>query len=196
MVSGPSTVDDLLETVDHCVAGVSPAAATEWSAPVPGLDWDVRATFEHLIDVLGFYTLHLVSGSRQQLRIDVRCHARLPNDEMLQILVTEGRGLATAAQLLDPSTQVFHFHGTTDVSGIVALACGELLVHGDDAARGLGMTLRPRPDLAEKVLERLFPVAPRTTEPWSTLLWATGRGTLPGHPDVGPDWTYRTAPLS
>ena len=55
---------------------------------------------------------------------------------MLQILAAEGRGLATAAQSLDPSTKVFHFHGITDVSRIVALACSELLLHGDDAARG------------------------------------------------------------
>ncbi|PRW63751.1 hypothetical protein CEP50_09080 [Actinopolyspora mortivallis] len=29
---------------------------------------------------------------------------------------------------------------------------------------------------------RLFPDAPGTTEPWRTLLWATGRADLPGHP--------------
>ncbi|PAK27659.1 hypothetical protein CJD44_03200 [Streptomyces sp. alain-838] len=32
------------------------------------------------------------------------------------------------------------------------------------------------------LLARLFPEAPGGADPWLTLLWATGRAELPGHP--------------
>lgn len=191
----PITPHDLRAAADHAAATLLPAASGDWATAVPGLDWDVRATVEHLVDVLGFYTLHLVAASRQPLRLDVRCHEGLPNADVVHVVTVEAHGLAEAARLADPSTRAFHFHGTTDASGIVALACAELLVHGDDAARGLGRGLAPRPGLAAKVLDRLFPSAPGDADPWRTLLWATGRASLPGHPDRGPDWTFRTAPL-
>jgi hypothetical protein len=195
MTTKPITSHDLLEAADHCAAGLLRAASIGWSAPVPGLDWDVRTTIEHLVDVLGFYTLHLVAASPGRLRVDVTCHADISNDEVVHMLTIEAGGLATAARVLEPTTQAFHFHGTTDVSGFLALACSELLVHTGDAFRGLGGVLEPRPDLAAKVLQRLFPSAPSDADPWRTLQWATGRGRLPGLPEVGPDWSYRTAPL-
>lgn len=195
MSTQPITSHDLLDAADHCTAALTQRSATNWSARVPGLEWPARTVIEHLVDVLGFYTLHLMAGSRERLRIDVACHAGLSEAEVLQIVATEARALATAAQLLDPATRGFHFHGTTDVSGFLALACSELLIHGDDAARGLGSALEPRADLASKVLQRLFPSAPSDADAWRTLRWATGRGPLEGHPPVGPDWTYRTAPL-
>lgn len=194
MRTEPITPPDLLAAADHCAAALLPASTPDWARPVPGLDWDVRATVEHLVDVLGFYTLHLVAGSRERLRLDVRCHQGLTDADVVEIVTVEARGLAGAARLVDPSTRVFHFHGTTDPSGILALACTELLVHGDDAARGLGRPLDPHPELAAKVLDRLFPSAPDGADPWRTLLWATGRGSLPDRPDQGPDWTFRTAP--
>ena len=82
------------------------------------------------------------------------------------------------------------------MSGFLTLACSEVLVHGHDAARALGRRLEPRPVLVRRVLGRLFPAAPTDIDPWQTLLWATGRTSLPGHPDAGPDWTDRTAPVS
>lgn len=192
----PVTPSDLLAAADHCAAALSPVSSVDWATPVPGLSWDVRTTVEHLVDVLGFYTLHLVAASRERLRVDVRCHDGVPNDEVIHILDVEAKGLATVARLLDSDTRVFHFHGTTDVPGILALACSELLVHGNDAARGLGSTLAPSPDVAARTLERLFPSAPQDTDPWLTLLWATGRDSLAGHADQGPNWIYRVAPPS
>lgn len=140
---------DLVAAADHCLVLLSRSTVADWAVPVPGLEWDVRGTVEHLVDVLGFYTLHLVAASPERLRIDVRSHDGITNTEVLRLAIIEARGLATAAALLDPSTRVFHFHGTTDVSGILALACAELLVHGHDAARGLGSARAPRPDLPE-----------------------------------------------
>lgn len=48
--------------------------------------------------------------------------------------------------------------------------------------RGSGSTgARPPAGLCGRVLDRLFRDAPLSTEPWPTLLWATGRAALPGH---------------
>jgi hypothetical protein len=121
----------------------------------------------------------------------VRCHDGLPNGEVLTIVTSEAHALATVAELVGPDVRAFHFHGTTDATGFVALAVSELLVHGHDLARAFGGTLRPRRDLAANVLTRLFPDASADTDPWDTLLWATGRGSLAGFADVGDDWRYR-----
>jgi hypothetical protein len=66
----------------------------------------------------------------------------------------------------------------------------ETLVHTHDLAEGLGLALAPPADLCSRALARLFPDAPGTTEPWPTLLWATGRAGLPGHPRLATcDWS-------
>jgi hypothetical protein len=192
----PIASADLITASDHLTDVMMPALSADWSVPAVGVTWHVRTTMEHLVDVLGSYILHLLPPSSERLPVDVVCHEQLSNGQVLNIVRTEARGLTTAAQLLDPTTRAFHFHGETDVSGFLALACSEVLVHGHDAARALGMRLEPRPALVRRVLGRLFPAAPTDTDPWQTLLWATGRTSLLGHPDVGADWRYRTAPPS
>jgi len=47
----------------------------------------------------------------------------------------------------------------------------------------------PDPDVVRRALDRLFPDAPRDTDPWPTLLWASGRGDLPGR-DRLTDWRW------
>ena len=74
------------------------------------------------------------------------------------------------------------------------MGCDELLVHADDAARGLGVPFSPSGALAAAILERLFPWAPAGTDPWPALLWANGRVELPGHPRQA-RWRWHCAPL-
>jgi hypothetical protein len=75
------------------------------------------------------------------------------------------------------------------------MACDELLVHTDDAARGLRMGFRPDADLAARVLGRLFPWHRVAAEPWQVLLWANGRIDLPGLPNQR-GWRWHPAPLT
>ena len=49
--------------------------------------------------------------------------------------------------------------------------------------------------LSSAVLTRLFPWAPTDGDPWSALLWATGRGELPGREPVT-SWRWHCAPLA
>lgn len=51
----------------------------------------------------------------------------------------------------------FHPAGSPDAAGFARMACDELLVHADDAARGLGLTFSPDAALTARVLARLFP---------------------------------------
>jgi len=68
-------------------------------------------------------------------------------------------------------------------------------VHTSDAARGLGLEFEPPEVLTQSVLRRLFPWAPRDTDTWETLLWATGRADLPGL-ERQDHWHPHPAPLS
>jgi hypothetical protein len=69
----------------------------------------------------------------------------------------------------------------------------ETLVHTHDLAEGLGLSWTPPAGLCSRVLARLFPDAPGTTDPWLTLLWATGRAELPGRPRLS-TWQWQGTP--
>jgi hypothetical protein len=87
------------------------------------------------------------------------------------------------------------YHGQpTDADGFAAMHCDEVLVHGYDIARGLGIAFAPPPDLARCVRDRLFPWTP-AGDPWTTLLWCNGRMALPDHARLT-DWLWHPAPLS
>ena len=77
-----------------------------------------------------------------------------------------------------------------------AMACVETFLHTDDIGRALGRTWNPPPDICCRALARLFPGAPTDHDPWLTLRWATGRGSLPGYEPTGPTWTWHSAPLN
>ena len=77
------------------------------------------------------------------------------------------------------------------------MACDELLVTGNDAARGLGVAFAPDGRLAADVLTRLFPWHAQEVDddPWQLLLWANGRMELPGRVRQSV-WRWHCAPLS
>lgn len=84
--------------------------------------------------------------------------------------------------------------GAPDPSGFAAMACAELLVHTDDALRGLSTRLDAPPALAAAVLSRLFPDVEPDPDPWQTLLWAHERPSTLTRPRE-PGWRWHAAPL-
>jgi hypothetical protein len=85
-----------------------------------------------------------------------------------------------------------------DPEGFAAMACVEALVHGHDVAQGLGLALDPPREVCARVLARMFPHAVPAVadlDPWTVLLWATGRTALRGRPQVE-DWSWHGAPLN
>jgi hypothetical protein len=94
-----------------------------------------------------------------------------------------------------PSVRAYHGFGVSDPEGFAAMGVVETLVHTGDLADGLGLAWDPPAALCARVLHRLFPDAPPDTDPWRTLLWATGRAELPGRPRLT-SWRWYGEPLS
>lgn len=90
----------------------------------------------------------------------------------------------------------FHMAGMADAEGFLGMACVEILVHGADAARGLGVDFTPPDDLCRRTASRLFPWAPSESPGWATLCWATGRGGLEGQEPLDSSWLWHCPPLS
>ena len=105
--------------------------------------------------------------------------------------------LAAGVEAAPPGLRGYHPFGSPDPEGFAAMGCDELLVHGDDAARGLGVPFTPDRRLAAAVLARLFPWHPvgPDDDPWDLLLWANGRTEFPGRPRQS-RWRWHCAPLS
>jgi hypothetical protein len=85
-----------------------------------------------------------------------------------------------------------------DPKGFAGMACVEVLVHGHDIAQGLRRDLDPPRDVCTRVLARMFPHTVHVLadlDPWTALLWATGRVELPGHPQIE-EWSWHGAPLN
>ena len=186
---------DILAAADTCVSVLAPAVDMDWSTPVPGLDFTVASVVAHAAEGPLWYALDLWGGPEDSAAFEVGVNAGATNQAILTSLVSAARVCAASVAAAPATTRGFHPAGTPDPSGFAAMACDELLVHGDDAARGLGLRLTPSPGLAARVLARLFPWHPADRDPWEVLLWANGRIDLPGLP-VQRDWRWHCAPLA
>jgi hypothetical protein len=182
----------LIEVSGTCEAALRAATAQDWERQAGQLDWSVRATVAHMVDVLGFYALHLASGSPGRLRVDVRPHDGATSSEMLDTLHAAARLLGLVVGVSPGRVRAWHVFGPSDPPGFAAMACDELLVHTYDAMSGLGRQFAAPQALVWPILDRLFPAAPRGRDPWKVLLWANGRIGLPGLPKRAPDWTWKS----
>ncbi|WP_246536616.1 hypothetical protein [Saccharopolyspora endophytica] len=106
---------------------------------------------------------------------------------------------ATAALLVamvrtaSPQVRSYHVFGNADPEGFAAMGIVETLVHTHDVTDDLGLEWNPPAELCTRVLDRLFPEAPASTDPWAVLLWSTGRADLPGRPRLV-TWRWDGAP--
>ena len=190
------TPSDVVDAAAICRRVLAPVMDRDWSVPAGDLAWDVRATLIHACDAVGWYAAHLAVQARHRLRVHMQVHDDATNAEVLDVLEATAATLAVVARAAPPDARAYHSAGMADVVGFVAMGCDEVLVHGWDACRGLGLGLVAPPDLAGRVLERLFPWAPRGVAPWPALLWANGRVDLAGGPPrPGSDWVWHCAPV-
>ncbi|MGW0333228.1 maleylpyruvate isomerase N-terminal domain-containing protein [Streptomyces sp. NPDC003011] len=195
--SSPVTADDLGLAVRLAVAVLRRAPSAAWDAKAGSLEWDCWETVEHLSDDLFAYAVQLgpetppldgevpfVWESRRPGGPANAVHAdRAAGPEgLLQVLEASGALLVAMVRTKPPQTRAYHVFGVSDPEGFAAMGIVETLVHTHDLAQGLGLAWSPPADLCARVLVRLFPHAPWSTDPWTTLLWATGRAELPGHP--------------
>lgn len=188
--------DDARTAAATCQQTLRPALGRDWRVPAGDLEWDCRRTLDHVVDSLFLYSAYL--ASRATARISPPRNGD-PAATPEQLVATVGHAadvFAEVALAAPEGTRAFHPAGMADVSGWVALACEEILLHTDDIAQGIGLAWRPPDDLSLRIVRRIFPWAPADGDPWASLRWAAGRAALPGRERLGPDWYWHCAPLS
>ncbi len=206
---GPATAADVEQAVRTAVATLADALAADWHVKAGELDWDCWETLEHTADGLFAYAAQL-APARPPLDgfVPLRWQRDRPEGPpsvvfvdravgpagLLQVLETGGGLLAAMVRTVSPQVRAFHAYGVSDPEGFAAMGVVETLVHTHDVTTGLALPWAPPADLCDRALARLFPEAPKDTDRWTTLLWATGRAVLPAHPRRAFD-RWHSAPL-
>jgi hypothetical protein len=181
-----------------------------WDRPAGTLSWSCWETVEHMADDLFAYAGQIAAeDSPQESYLPFVWRAMREGGPSSTIFVerTAGtRGLlraleACAAMLAGvvdaapPQRRGWHPHGVSDADGFAAMGVLEVLVHAWDVADTVGREWHPPAELCRAVLDRLFTDLPAHPDPWATLLWATGRGELPGHP-ARTSWRWDGRPVA
>ena len=190
------TGDDVLAAEAECRSFLVPHVEADWNGAVPGLDHTVASVLAHAANGPLWYALDLWGGPGDDAAFDLKVRAGAANDALMVSLRSAARVCAASVDAAPEGMRGFHPAGAADASGFAAMACDEMLIHTDDAARGLGLTFTPDGELAGRVAARLFPWHDRGVEDqWQLLRWANGRIDLPGRPSQK-GWTWHCAPLA
>jgi hypothetical protein len=203
----PVTAADVTLTVRLAAEALGRAPAEAWANPAGSLQWDCWETVEHIADDLLAYATQLTPATPEGGYVPIAMTSTRPGGAESAIHVDREQGAASLLQAVEacgallvamittasPDTRAWHPFGTSDPEGFAAMGVAEVLVHGHDAAEGLGVPWEPPADLCARVLSRLFPGAPADGRPWTALLWATGRADLPGRPRLG-EWRWYSEP--
>ncbi|WP_345051476.1 GNAT family N-acetyltransferase [Streptomyces rameus] len=186
--------DQVEEAVAGCVAALRPAVDQDWTAVrAGGLEWNCHDTAVHVADDLVAYAANLAGRAQDgYFPFELTLGDGTDNTGLLQVVEATGALLAAAVRTAPPGVRAFHPYPfrSADRAGFAAMGVAEVLVHTHDMAQGLGLAYEPSADLAESVLTWIFPHVQPGPAPWPTLLWATGRGELPGRAPVT-EWRWR-----
>jgi hypothetical protein len=189
---GPSP-DDLVAATEYCARVLDPLASRDWSIPAASTDWTCRETLEHLCSLA--YAHQLAARAQTFRPVVVGVVPDAPIAELIWTMRVLMRVLAEVARATPADARAFHPAGAADASGWLAMGIDELLVHTHDIAAAFETGFDAPSDLVRAVLDRLFPWWPVEADPWTALLWANGRVSLPGHPNPGASWLWHCAPL-
>jgi hypothetical protein len=205
----PVTADDVTLSVRLAVDALG-AARDGWDAQAGDVKWTCWETAEHIADDLFYYATEMARTAQEEPRpAPFTLTARREGGPevalcadpdagpagLLQVVDACGGLLAAAVRTAAPEARGYHVFGMADAEGFAAMGIVEVLVHTADIAAGLDVPWEPPADLCARVLARLFPDVEVTGDPWRTLLWATGRGELPGRPQRT-DWRWHSAPIA
>ncbi|WP_107071800.1 GNAT family N-acetyltransferase [Streptomyces sp. CCM_MD2014] len=186
------------ERVEEAVAGavalLRTATDRDWQGTRAGrLDWDCRYTAEHIASDLIAYAGQLAGRATEAyVPFEITLDEGTGNEDVLQVIETTGALLAATVRTTPREVRAFHPYPfrSANREGFAAMGITEVLLHTHDIAEGLGLAYEPSPELCADLLARIFPHVQPGTDPWRTLLWATGRGDLPGRDPVT-EWRWR-----
>lgn len=193
--TGPSAIgtDRLVALADQLGEVVAAGSTAAWNRTAGDLDWTVRRTVAHLVDALTWNSLQLASGAAGHLRIDALPPDDATPGEMVEAIRAAARLMATVVDGGGRDRRSWHLFGVTDPTGILAVGFAELLVHGEDITRGLGLAWNPDAAVVEAVQQRLLPQVVLGADPWTSLLAAHGR-TVGDGTVVAALWTWDMTP--
>lgn len=193
----PVSVDDLESAVSGAVRALRRGLDLDWSLPAGTLSWDCRATCAHVADDLIAYSAQLaVQVPSGYLPFRFQPARGTSPAGLLSLVEATGAILAAVVRAAPADARGFHPYGMADGEGFTTMGIAEVLLHTHDIATGLGLAYEPAERVCEKVVTRLCREAqPAGENPWSVLLWATGRGDLPGREPVK-RWRWWPAPAA
>jgi len=186
--------DDVRSAAATCTGLLAGAAGRDWSVRAGADERSVAEVVAHVAETLHWYAADLAGGPTEVDALELRVHADRAPAALVATVRSAAFVLAATLDACDEHARGFHPDGAADPSGFAAMACDELLVHTDDAARGLGLAFEPDAHLAAHVVRRLFPWAPHDGRSWPTLRWANGRAPLGERPRLE-RWWWHCAPL-
>ncbi|MEU6276740.1 GNAT family N-acetyltransferase [Streptomyces populi] len=177
--------DQVEEAVAGCATLLRAAAGDDWDGARAGrLEWSCRRTAEHIADDLVAYAGRLAArATTAYVPFEIKPDEDTGNAGVVDVIEAAGRLLSATVRTTPREVRAFHPYPfrSANREGFAAMGVTEVLLHTHDIAGGLGLPYEPPAELCAWVLPRIFPhVRPEPGAPWSTLLWATGRGDLPG----------------
>jgi hypothetical protein len=182
-----------LAAAEATLSVLSEQVHRDWQVRAGDTDWTCRDMLDHLVHgVTGYAGLLIVRPVDRYIGLRAGIHPEADVPAAIEAVQIAASLLATMVRVTDPGARAFHSWGTSDRTGFAAMGATELLVHGHDITRSLGLQWTPPDDLAAQALARLFPDAPTGHPPSATLLWCTGRHDLPGLPRVT-NWQWHGA---
>ncbi|MFC8144285.1 GNAT family N-acetyltransferase [Streptomyces paradoxus] len=181
------------QAVAECVSLLGAVTERDWEGVRAGrLEWSCRETAVHIAEDLIAYAGQLAGREQDGYSpFELSLEEGTDNAGALRVIGTTGALLAAAIRTTPRDVRAFHPHPfrSANREGFAAMGVVEVLLHTHDISEGLGLSYEPAPELCDFVLARLFPHVQPGPTPWPTLLWATGRGELPGRAPVT-EWRW------
>ncbi|MGI5426692.1 GNAT family N-acetyltransferase [Streptomyces sp. CA-179760] len=172
------------QAVGECVGLLGEVTDRDWEGvPAGRLAWSCRETAVHIAQDLIAYAGQLAGRETEGYTpFELSLEEGADNAGAVHVIRTTGALLAAAIRTTPRQVRAFHPYPfrSANREGFAAMGTAEVLLHTHDIAEGLGVAYEADSELCDFVLRRIFPHVQPGPTPWQTLLWATGRGELPG----------------
>ncbi|MFG3499013.1 GNAT family N-acetyltransferase [Streptomyces sp. NPDC047928] len=187
---------DIDEAVTVTARALRRMTRLDWSVPAARLEWSCHDTAEHIAGDFTAYAGQLTGRRRHgYVPFEITVDPGTTPDGLVHVIEATGGLLAAVVRTTPSDVRAWHPYGMAGPDGFAAMGVVEVLLHTYDMLCALGdPDWQPPAHLCARVLDRIFPHAPRTDDPWRDLLWATGRTDLPGLPRLTA-WRWHSDPV-